>query len=115
MIKIFYDGGCGLCSKEIKYYQRIAPEDRFEWYNISESQNELSEFNISEIDALKQLHVIDDEGILYVGVDAFLVIWRHLKYWKTLALITSLWPVKIILKILYGKFAASRFVKLYGA
>ena len=24
MITVFYDGKCGLCSKEIKYYRRIA-------------------------------------------------------------------------------------------
>ena len=34
MITVFYDGGCGLCHKEIAYYQRIAPKDRFVWVDL---------------------------------------------------------------------------------
>ena len=27
LTKVFYDGKCGLCSKEINYYKRIAPKN----------------------------------------------------------------------------------------
>ena len=35
MIKIFYDGKCGLCSKEINYYIKIAPKNVFDWFDIA--------------------------------------------------------------------------------
>ena len=31
MIEVFFDGKCGLCSKEIAYYQSIAPSGVFVW------------------------------------------------------------------------------------
>ena len=35
MIEVFYDGKCGLCSKEISYYQGIAPVGIFVFINRS--------------------------------------------------------------------------------
>ncbi|MEC9079196.1 MAG: DCC1-like thiol-disulfide oxidoreductase family protein, partial [Pseudomonadota bacterium] len=31
MITVFFDGKCGLCSREIRHYQKIAPAERFCW------------------------------------------------------------------------------------
>ena len=35
MITVFYDGKCGLCSKEINHYIKIAPEGIFNWQDIT--------------------------------------------------------------------------------
>ena len=35
MIKVFFDGKCGLCSKEINYYIKIAPAGIFDWQDIN--------------------------------------------------------------------------------
>ncbi|MTI08992.1 thiol-disulfide oxidoreductase DCC family protein [Curvivirga aplysinae] len=113
MIIVFYDGACGLCSKEIKYYQRIAPHGIFQWFNIADSLEELKDFKISEVNALKQLHVVDEDGILHIGLDAFIVIWSNLRYWKIAAFLVSLWPIRPTLSILYNKFATWRFANLY--
>ena len=45
-IKVFYDGKCGLCSKEINYYKRIAPKNTFEWYDIAKNQNDLKHIKV---------------------------------------------------------------------
>jgi glutaredoxin-related protein len=37
MITIFYDAKCGLCSKETNHYKKIAPENIFEWIDITQS------------------------------------------------------------------------------
>ena len=29
LTKVFYDGKCGLCSKEINYYKKISPDNIF--------------------------------------------------------------------------------------
>jgi DNA-binding transcriptional LysR family regulator len=40
-IKVFYDGKCGLCSKEINYYIRIAPINTFDWYDVATKPDDL--------------------------------------------------------------------------
>jgi len=35
MIEVFFDGKCGHCSKEIAYYQNIAPSGIFAWMDIA--------------------------------------------------------------------------------
>jgi len=80
LTKVFYDGKCGLCSKEINYYKRIAPKNIFEWHDIATNPKILREINVSQYDALMYLHAIDQKSNLKIGVDAFILIWaqRHL-------------------------------------
>ena len=35
MIKVLYDGKCGLCNKEISYYKKIANDKKFKWLDIA--------------------------------------------------------------------------------
>ena len=42
-IKVFYDGKCGLCSKEINYYKKISPDNLFEWYDIATNPKALKD------------------------------------------------------------------------
>ena len=51
------------------YYQQIAPQGTFVWYDIA-SHHHLEPFNVSE-QALRRLHALTKEGSLVVGVDAF--------------------------------------------
>ena len=37
--QVLYDGKCGLCNKEILYYQTIAPKGKFEWVDITITKN----------------------------------------------------------------------------
>ena len=78
MIKVFYDGKCGLCSKEIKYYQSVADNKLFKWFDIVNNPKHLTSTNISQKDALLYLHASDENNKLFVGVDAFLLIWKIL-------------------------------------
>ena len=57
MIKVYFDGKCGLCSKEINYYQRIVPEGVFQWLDIATDPSLLEGLGISQREALKRLHV----------------------------------------------------------
>ena len=85
LTKVFYDGKCGLCSKEINYYKRIAPKNTFEWHDIASNPEKLKELHVSQYDALMYLHAIDQKSNLKIGLDAFILIWSHLKHWKILS------------------------------
>ncbi|MEK9575870.1 MAG: DUF393 domain-containing protein [Gammaproteobacteria bacterium] len=109
MISVFFDGKCNLCSKEINYYQRIAPKNTFNWVDITKTPGELDKFEIKLSDGLRLMHVADSNGNIYTGVDAFIIMWKQIKYWKFLGLFVSLPIVKQIANLLYQYFADWRF------
>ncbi len=109
VISVFFDGKCNLCSKEINYYQRIAPKNTFNWVDITKTPGELDKFEIKLSDGLRLMHVADSNGNIFTGVDAFIIMWKQIKYWKFLGLFVSLPIVKQIAKLLYQYFADWRF------
>ena len=112
MIEVFFDGKCGLCSKEISYYQRIAPTGIFSWMDIATDPHPLAAYDITQADALRHLHVRDCKGQFHKGAVAFLVIWKQLRYWKILAVIVGLPFVRHIAIAVYNQFADYRFTRL---
>ncbi len=109
VISVFFDGKCNLCSKEINYYQRIAPKNTFNWVDITKTPGELDKFEIKLSDGLRLMHVADSRGNIFTGVDAFIIMWKQIKYWKFLGLFVSLPIVKQIANLLYQYFADWRF------
>ena len=112
MITVFYDGKCGLCSKEINHYRKIAAIGIFDWQDITESADSLKEEGISLSQGLKLLHVKDEEGLLHMGMDAFIVIWKQLKGWRVLAFFVGLPIMHQIASLSYRCFANWRFKRL---
>ena len=112
-IKVFFDGNCNLCSREIKFYQKICPDNSFEWkdlYKMSEKDFKFENLELGK--CLKFLHVKDENNDLKVGVDAFITIWKKLKYFDILAKIISYPLIKQFTNFLYYIFAIIRFNRL---
>ena len=112
MLKVYYDGKCGLCRREIEHYKRVAPADRFVWLDIATDPAGLADIDISQADALRRLHACDASGTVYVGVAAFIAIWRGLNYWCYLAMIVNLPLLKPLAVFAYDRFADYRFSRL---
>ncbi len=112
MITVFYDGKCGLCSKEINHYRTIAPSGAFDWQDITESMAGLEQEGVSLADGLRRLHARDAAGELHVGVDAFILMWRQLKRWRVLAVLVALPGIRQIAAFTYEHFADWRFKRL---
>ena len=112
MITVFYDGKCGLCSKEINHYRKIAPKGIFDWQDITESDEKLKIEGISLPEGLKILHAKDNDGKIHLGVKAFILIWKQLKWWNLLAKFISLPIIFQITNFVYLRFANWRFKRL---
>jgi len=112
MITVFYDGKCGLCRREIEHYKRIAPMNVFDWVDITVDASPLVRLGITYADGLKLLHAEDQQGKIYVGVDAFILIWRQIPGWRVLAAMVSVAFIRPIANIAYRAFAAWRFSRL---
>lgn len=111
-VTVYYDGKCGLCSKEIAHYRKIANEDQFIWLDIAHDAQSLDILGVSQMDALRRLHATDRMGRLHIGVDAFILIWQQLPRWRLLAILVSLPVVHHIATMLYNRFADYRFARL---
>lgn len=112
MITVFYDGKCGLCSREIQHYKRIAPSHVFIWHDLTVNPEPLEKFGISYAQGLKILHATDQNERLYIGVDAFLLMWRQMKRWHIFASIVGNPLIRPVANVVYGAFAAWRFKRL---
>jgi predicted DCC family thiol-disulfide oxidoreductase YuxK len=111
-ITVFYDGKCGLCRREIEHYKRIAPVDVFDWVDITVDSSSLERLGVAYADGLKLLHAQDSQGKLYVGVDAFILIWKQISRWRVLAYIVGAGFIRPTAGIAYSAFAAWRFNRL---
>jgi len=112
MITVFYDGRCGLCSKEIHHYKRIAPDGVFDWVDITVTSRALNKEGVSLSTGLKLLHAKDNNEVIHIGVDAFILIWKQLQNWQILATFISMPIIRQIACFIYNKFANWRFNRL---
>lgn len=111
MLTVFYDERCPLCSAEIDYYKNLRSAEPVCWQGIQESREDRAKLGISDYQALMSLHVVDSEGRIFKGVDAFVRLWRVLPGWKWLAKLVALPPVLGVFKVAYAYFAQRRFKK----
>ena len=74
-IKILVDGNCIVCDLEVSHYKRAAP-NLIEIVDISDPQFEAQSFGLTTQAVNKHLHVIDSQGNIFKGVDAFSKIWQ---------------------------------------
>ena len=112
MTRVYYDGQCGLCRREIDYYKKIASDGLFAWIDVTRDASSLDALGVSYVQALKLLHVVDAQGRVHIGVDAFIQIWRQLAYWRVLATLTGLPLIYPLAKVAYRLFAQWRFARL---
>lgn len=113
LVRVYYDGQCGLCQREINFYKKIQPEGVFEWVDLTEYPTELEAYGVSLADSLMHLHVTNRQGALLKGLDSFITIWQNLGgKWSWLAWWANLPGVRHIGYWVYDVFAKWRFGRL---
>ena len=109
MIKVYYDGICGYCSKEINHYRKISSANVFEWIDVAREPDAMIRYNITQAEALLFLHAVDCRDNIHVGSEAFAMIWKHLPKWWILGHLISLPIISFLSRRLYVWFAKRRF------
>lgn len=86
-ITTYYNGSCPVCSAEIEHYRRYDQREDLglAWCDIAENPQALRRFDLDRDDVRKRLHVIDGEGRLHKGIDAFAVLWQAMPRYRFLA------------------------------
>ena len=106
---VFYDGGCPLCRREIAHYRRLDGAERIEWMDITRDDSLLRSLGIPFGKAMERLHVLQPDGEVATGVQAFAVIWDELPRYRRLARALRSLRLSPVLERLYGRFARWRF------
>ena len=75
-LRVFFDGGCGVCSSEMRTYRRREHGGRLVFIDIRSPRFDPSPYGISKKEFMHELHAIDANGEIFRGVDAFRAIWK---------------------------------------
>ena len=110
LTQIFFDGGCPLCKREIEFYKSIQPPQTFEWRDLWEHGAVNQDAGFNKTDAMRSLHVLDTEGRLHTGVDAFAKIWSQFPKLRWLSILIKLPVVYQLACVGYTGFARLRLL-----
>ena len=112
MLQVFFDSRCPLCSREIRYYQQLAPHAPVQWVDIFGQNDDTLPAKREAL--LKVIHGRTPEGRVITGVDVFIAMWERLPgVWPWLGRLVSLPLVNGIVRRVYAVFARRRYQKLY--
>jgi len=106
--KVFFDGNCPVCSREIRFYRRRRRAEQIDWVDVSSCESAALPPGLDRASLLERFHVTDRQGNVNDGASAFIALWRELYGLKFLANIASSKPVLPILEGLYSLFLKIR-------
>lgn len=75
-MKVFYDGSCPICSREIRTYQNRDKYNRLIPIDITDPSFVAGEYGLDPEAVNKELHACTADGKVYTAVDAFRKIWQ---------------------------------------
>ena len=75
-ITVFYDGSCSVCAAEIEHYRRQDHAGRLVLVDIGSPDFKPESYSIDRQAFMYELHVIDRNGMVYRGIEAFWAIWQ---------------------------------------
>lgn len=110
-LTVYFNGACPICAAEIRHYQRLADGDPngLIWSDLSLSNDRakaIADLGVSREALVKRLHVLDSEGRVYSGIDAFIALWESLPRYRWAAQLAALPIVKQVGAALYNRLLA---------
>ena len=103
-VTTFFNGDCPVCSAHVARYRRLARgRDELLWRDLADCPDALLCFGIDRETARRRLHVVDRNGRLQGGIDAFAAIWRELPGGRWLAVLVRLPGIHALAAALYDR------------
>jgi predicted DCC family thiol-disulfide oxidoreductase YuxK len=107
-LKIYYDGLCHLCSREIEHYRKIEGRENLEFIDIMESTFDAKKEGLNPQQVHQVMHVKNAQGEIFTKVDAFIQIWKVLPRYQTAAKLAESKILRPFLNLGYRIFAFIR-------
>jgi predicted DCC family thiol-disulfide oxidoreductase YuxK len=109
-VTCFHDGECPICNLEINKMKQLDSEKRIRWVDISRDQAALDAAGINYQQAMKRIHVINEQQTLKTGVRGFLEVWKKLPYYRRLAVVVE--KVPLLLPVMEGFYRVFAYYRL---
>jgi predicted DCC family thiol-disulfide oxidoreductase YuxK len=108
-LTVFYDGACGVCSTEIRYYRSIA-DQRIQFVNIAADDFNAQVYGKTVSEFQEKLHARSADGQFFTGVEAFRRLWEGLPspFYPLLSGFVGLPGINLAARIGYAVFARYR-------
>jgi len=107
--KVFYNHSCSICKTEINHYKKIT-KDEFDFIDITNNHDATISTNLDKASLLRRMHVIEN-GTLYSGAKAFLIVWSKIPRYKILSKALGLPIIFFIFYLAYELIAYFLFLK----
>lgn len=109
-VKVYYDGLCRLCSREIDHYRRQGGSESMQFVDITSSDFDAVLEGLDPYRVHREMHVRSQDGSLKTGIDAFIEIWEHLPRYRWAADAARRRLLKAALDLIYSAFARLRLL-----
>lgn len=108
-MKVYYNSACPVCKAGIEGQMLKDSVCEIQWNDVHKENDLVSEVGAGLEYVRERLHVIDENGELQVGFNAFLAIWRNSpqETWKEK--LFGLPVIKQLCQVIYNIFAAALY------
>jgi ubiquinone biosynthesis monooxygenase Coq7 len=106
-LRVFFDGACPACSKEIALYQRADRQRAIDWQDVTHESVAFS-LPLPRETLLKRFHVQRPDGEMVSGARAFIAVWAALPGWRWLARLCRMPGLPSLLEFGYRIFLRLR-------
>lgn len=104
-IKVYYNSACPVCRAGIDGQKDKNTACQVEWADVHADNQAVEEIG-EELEYVRErLHLVDEQGVKRMGVDAFIVLWRHSPRERWKARLLSLPLIHGLAQLGYKAFA----------
>ena len=110
-VKVYYNSACPVCDAGIRG-QRERMEEcpiHVEWIDVHAHADAANEIGAPREFIRERLHVVDENGALRIGAEAFEVLWQLTPGQRRSAWIIRLPVVRVLARWAYNAFAAALY------
>ena len=109
-ITVYYDGACPRCIRDRERYERISGEAgrSVRWVDVNGREATLREKGIDPVQALRELHVEDEQGDIHRELDAYILLMSRVPRWRPLAWLIGLPGIRPLLSWGYRRAVLRR-------
>ena len=79
--KVYFNNSCSVCRMEINHYKKF--NEKLGWIDVTNNKEAQKETAKSSAELIRRLHV-EQDGKIYQGIDAFLIVWSTLPKYRWL-------------------------------
>ena len=79
--RVYFNNSCSVCRMEINHYKKF--NEKLGWIDVTNNKKAQKETAKSSAELIRRLHV-EQDGKIYQGIDAFLIVWSRLPKYRWL-------------------------------